>query len=136
MRASTADAYASISLATFDEAVALCAAREHFPPVVSAETRKHNPRWNAVRGQNESVALRNATLFDGETFSNTPVDIVFAKGLIVSVSPASAAESILGNGLEYNLNGRYVTPGLVDMHSHHMTGVWPSLAAVEDGNGG
>lgn len=132
---STADVYGSVFLKTFEESTSLCAAREHFPPDVLPGSRERNPRWNAVRGQNETIALRNATLFDGEMVASTPVDIVFSKGLITSISPASTAESILKNGLEYGLNGRHVTPGLVDMHSHHMTSVWPAVEAVDDGNG-
>ncbi|ORY70057.1 uncharacterized protein BCR38DRAFT_481208 [Pseudomassariella vexata] len=62
------------------------------------------------------------------------VDIVFSKGLIVSVTPASNAASILEDGEEYQLQGRYVTPGVVDMHSHHMTLSWPVSEATEDSN--
>ncbi|KAK9417105.1 putative Carbohydrate esterase family 9 protein [Seiridium unicorne] len=134
LRSATADAFASIALQKFEASAGLCAARNHLPPDVSPESREQNPRWNAVRGQNGTIVLRNATLFDGEAFSSTPVDIIFSKGLITSVSPASTAQSILEDGVQYDLNGRYVTPGLVDMHSHHLADVWPRLEVLSDEN--
>ncbi|KAI0123869.1 hypothetical protein BJ170DRAFT_687117 [Xylariales sp. AK1849] len=134
LRSSTAFASASVSLKEFQESLDLCAARNHFPPNVAPEFRDGNPRWNSIRGQNETVTLRNATLFDGESFSPTPVDIVFSKGLVISVSPTSTRASILDDGLEFDLMGKYVTPGIVDMHSHHMIGTWPSFQATDDGN--
>ncbi|KAK9775696.1 putative Carbohydrate esterase family 9 protein [Seiridium cardinale] len=134
LRSSTADAFASIALQKFEASAGLCAARNHLPPDVFPESRERNPRWNAVRGQNGTTVLRNATLFDGETFSSTPVDIIFSNGLITSVSPASTAQSILEDVVQYDLNGRYVTPGLVDMHSHHLADVWPRLEVLSDEN--
>ncbi|KAI1861014.1 hypothetical protein JX265_009633 [Neoarthrinium moseri] len=132
---SAEDASAALLLQRFDDSLRLCAARNHLPPQVSPETREGNPRWNSVRGQNETIALRNATLFDGESFLSTPVDIVFSKGQVQSVSPSSAAESILDSGIEYDLKGRFVTPGVVDMHSHHLVESWPALLATgTDGN--
>ncbi|KAH6661396.1 carbohydrate esterase family 9 protein [Truncatella angustata] len=134
LRSSTSDAFASVALQKFEKSIQQCAARTRFPLEVPPESRKENPRWNGVRGQNETIALRNATLFDGVSFASAPVDIIFSKGLITAVSPASSAESILENGAQYNLDGRYVTPGLVDMHSHHLEMPWPGVEAVDDGN--
>ncbi|KAI1326030.1 hypothetical protein F5Y16DRAFT_376142 [Xylariaceae sp. FL0255] len=119
-----------------------CRARDRFPPIVDPATRETNPRWNAVRGQKGTIALRNATLFDGEQFVNGTVDIVLRRGLIVSVEPATSGslpsllrdeDGDIDEGLEYDLDGRYVTPGLVDMHSHHMLVAWPLYEGF-DGN--
>jgi hypothetical protein len=134
LRFSTSNASASTSHIKFQESLRLCAAHNHFAPEPKPESREGNPRWNS-RGQNETIALRNATLFDGESFMSTPVDIVFTKGLIVSVSPASTEASILEDGIEYDVMGKYVTPGIVDMHSHHMLPGWPSPPLLQDGNG-
>ncbi|KAK7967015.1 uncharacterized protein PG986_001292 [Apiospora aurea] len=118
----------------FEAALKACAARYVRPPEPMPEARETNSRWNAVRGQGETVVLRNATLFDGESFVSGPVDIRFSKGLITSVTPASNAESRIMGVKEFDLQGRYVTPGLVDMHSHHTTGSWPGTSISEDNN--
>ncbi|KAH8651044.1 hypothetical protein BX600DRAFT_387377 [Xylariales sp. PMI_506] len=131
----TSNASEPIILHKFEQSLRRCASRNHSPVKPSPETRKQNPRWNHVHGQNETVVLRNATLFDGESFLSGPVDIIFSKGLISMVAPSSAATSISTSGQEYDFAGRYVTPGLVDMHSHHLSESWPSLKATAgDGN--
>ncbi|KAK6193100.1 RNA-splicing factor [Pestalotiopsis sp. IQ-011] len=134
LAAAATDYYGSVSVKEFEASLGLCAARTHFPPVVSPDLRTRNPRWNEVRGQKETIALRNVSLFDGESYLDAPVDIVFSRGLVTSVSVASAAPLILENGPEYNLKGRFVTPGLVDMHSHHLAMAWPGSEALDDVN--
>lgn len=113
--------------------LAACAALTKFPTRIEPQDRQENPRWNPVSGQNESIILRNATLFDGEDFVASPVDIVFSKGLISSVV-ASGTFAAVESTKEINLNGAHVTPGLVDMHSHHLVEGWPLLPATDDGN--
>lgn len=117
----------------FEAGLAACAALTQFPTKVEPQDRQQNPRWNPVSGQNKTIILRNATLFDGEGFIGEPVDIVFSKGLINSVTAAGTVGSVDGTK-EVNLGGAYVTPGLVDMHSHHLVSAWPLLPATEDTN--
>lgn len=100
-------------------------------PVTTAGSRS-NPRWNSVTGQNETIVLRNATLFDGETFLEGRFDITFKKGIIESLS-ASGSASIVDAKI-IDLAGGFVTPGLVDMHSHHMAFTWPLLSSTDDTN--
>jgi imidazolonepropionase-like amidohydrolase len=116
----------------FDEAVAQCAQLNALPPRTEAQSRRENPRWNAANGQTGRVVLRNATLFDGEAWLEGPVDITLDKGLVVSVSAstASATSSSDGEQVVHDLQGRFVTPGLVDMHSHHLGNLWPSVGAI------
>lgn len=116
----------------FEAGQGACAALTKFPTRIEPEDRKENPRWNPVSGQTGTVVLRNATLFDGESFVENPVDIVFSRGLIVHVEPAGAAAPA-GAG-EVDLRGAYVTPGLVDMHAHHLVMSWPSTDASDDSN--
>lgn len=96
---------------------------------------RSNPRWNAISGQNTSVLLKNATLFDGKGFVSGPVDILFTKGVVTSVSP-TALQTITPpkDAAVVDLQGKYVTPGLVDMHSHHLTIAWPDLEITVDDN--
>jgi cytosine/adenosine deaminase-related metal-dependent hydrolase len=95
---------------------------------------RENPRWNPVNGQDETVILRNATLFDGEIFLDHAVDIVLKKGVIDCVSLAGTSSSAEQNAKVFDLEGKYVTPGLVDMHSHHLAFAWPLLSATDDTN--
>jgi hypothetical protein len=74
------------------------------------ETRS-NPRWNPSNGQNEAILLRNATLFDGESILNEPVDIVFSNSIIKRGFSTSESIPKLPGVKILQLNGRFVTPG-------------------------
>jgi imidazolonepropionase-like amidohydrolase len=101
------------------------------------DSTRINPRWFSSTGRHESIVLRNATLFDGESWVDGPVDIRVSKGVVVAVSPTSGPRSSIyddGQVAVFELNGRHVTPGLVDMHSHHLAMSWPLLEASDDTN--
>lgn len=96
---------------------------------------RKNPRWIPSNGQRKPLLLRNATLFDGHRFLDSRVDVLFEEGVIRSVEPASSTVRPESRDMDVlDLAGHYVTPGLVDMHSHH--GLWPfnSLPATRDVN--
>ncbi|KAH7070008.1 hypothetical protein BKA63DRAFT_519954 [Paraphoma chrysanthemicola] len=95
---------------------------------------RFNPRWNAKFGQNGTIVLQNATLFDGETILHDTVDIVFDKGLITSISESSETNIHADSTQVYNLQGRFVTPGLVDIHSHHLEMPLSHVTANQDVN--
>lgn len=126
---------AQFQLDALDEGLRKCQA-DRTPPIqypVTTASSRSNSRWNPNTGQNETIILRNATLFDGEKIFANAVDIVFKKGLIESVS--DAGQSILIPGAKVlDLDGKYVTPGLVDMHSHHLSDSWPALSSTRDNN--
>jgi hypothetical protein len=100
-------------------------------PVSSTRT---NPRWNPSSGQKDAVILRNVTLFDGESFPDGPVDILFEHGIIKSISPLSHTASEREHVRVFDLAGRYVTPGLIDMHSHQLVDSWPGSSVSDDTN--
>lgn len=105
------------------------------PPIlypVPAATRT-NPRWNSKTGQNETVILQNVTLFDGEFTLKGSYDVEFADGIIKSVSIAGTFPATSDMRI-WDLEGKYVTPGLVDLHSHHLAMSWPMLKATDDTN--
>ncbi|TKW54460.1 hypothetical protein CTA1_10760 [Colletotrichum tanaceti] len=135
-----ASSSASAHLDRFRDSVKHCAAPRTFPENPEPGSRKSNPRWNPARGQARPVVLRNATLFDGESVAPEPMDIRFDRGLITELA-TTASRSIRSRGAdaaqdedEHDLHGRFVTPGLVDMHSHHSTGLWPALPVTSDEN--
>lgn len=103
--------------------------------VLPTASSRQNPRWNPISGQNSSVLLHNARLFDGETILKDAVDIRFGKGIIESITKSSQVAPHEQDGLVVvNLNGDFVTPGLVDMHSHHLVEGWPVTPSSSDGN--
>ena len=122
---------------TFNEGLCQCFADKRLPKQyeVPPTQDRANPRWNLKSGQSAQLLITNASLFDGTSFLEDPVDILIDSGVITSVT-STATESIEldENVVVVNAAKRYVTPGLVDMHSHHLAGVWPALASNEDAN--
>ncbi|KAH6610386.1 hypothetical protein Trco_000406 [Trichoderma cornu-damae] len=124
----------------FDESLAQCRDLDRVPGRPEPGSRKSNPRWSPTNGQAGAVVLRNATLFDGEAFIPYPVDIVFSKGLVEAIRKSadddSSDKAVVGDDgvVEYDVRGRHVTPGLVDMHSHHFVSLWPTTEVSDDSN--
>ncbi|EED16397.1 conserved hypothetical protein [Talaromyces stipitatus ATCC 10500] len=112
---------------------------EYNRPLVSyalpVSANRSNPRWNPVSGQSQTTVLRNVTLFDGDSISAEPVDILFEEGVVRSISSTSANDiEIDSHTVVRHYNGEFVTPGLVDMHSHHLALSWPILSVSKDEN--
>ncbi len=124
--------YTSVADSQFASGLEQCQARHRFPSKPDPATRAKNSRWAAEYGQKQRIILKNVTLFDGESFIHHAVDITFSKGLVESVKK-SGEQSHPEAAVVYNLHGRYVTPGLVDMHSHHMLLPWPGTKMNADG---
>ncbi|KAH8700941.1 hypothetical protein BGW36DRAFT_138382 [Talaromyces proteolyticus] len=102
-----------------------------FPP----SANRTNPRWKVSSGQKQTVVLRNVTVFDGDSILPEPVDIVFAEGVVQSITSSGANNfDAVANTIVHNYHGHFVTPGLVDMHSHHLAIPWPSLESYVDDN--
>ncbi|KAJ0425611.1 amidohydrolase [Aspergillus carlsbadensis] len=95
---------------------------------------RENPRWNPVTGQSRPVVIQNASLFDGETFLPDFVDIILDAGVIRSVVPAGSDEAFPHDAYVIHVHGKHVTPGLVDMHSHHLESPFPALSGTTDIN--
>ena len=119
--------------ALFQDGLQKCAAFEVHPSHEVSNQRR-NLRWNSATGQQKTTLLRNATLFDGEHFLEQRVDVLFSRGVVKSVTFTASGGSTPDDVEVVDLHGKYVTPGIVDMHSHHL--VWPfhSLPAIKDVN--
>ncbi len=112
-------------------------AEQQTPPVQYPVTKagsRTNPRWNGISGQQKTVLLRNVTLFDGDKIVSGFTDVVFKNGVITAVGDEGSFESLSGEVDVWDLNGHYVTPGLIDMHSHHLSMSWPLLDSTDDTN--
>lgn len=126
-------------VANFDHAVAQCAVLGAEPPRPQAGSREGNPRWEPANGQKQRIVLRNATLFDGEEWHPTPMDVLLDRGVVAAVVESTADSHVWeeegeGETTVFHLHGRYVTPGLVDMHTHHFVGAWPATGMGMDGD--
>ncbi|KAF7556147.1 hypothetical protein G7Z17_g1641 [Cylindrodendrum hubeiense] len=122
-------------LKRFEDSLQQCKSLKTFPSRLDPQNRTVNPRWNRVSGQQRPVVLTNATFFDGTSVYPEPMDITFEKGLITRLAPTASSLTSAGfNALFeiYNVHLRFVTPGLVDMHSHHSLGVWPDTGGAND----
>jgi|CXWL01.1.fsa_nt_gi imidazolonepropionase-like amidohydrolase len=78
-----------------------------------------------------ATLIRGATVFDGAGAELVNSDVLMRDGRIVSVGPNLAAPE--GVAI-VDAAGRFVTPGIIDAHSH--LGVYPSpgISATSDGN--
>ena len=80
-----------------------------------------------------TVLIKDATVLDGlgDMFENS--DVLIVDGKISSIAPSIPLPE---DGIMINANGRWVTPGIIDIHSH--LGVYPSpgVDAHGDGNEG
>ncbi|CAG8213187.1 unnamed protein product [Penicillium olsonii] len=118
----------------FVEGLSKCHEIHHRDQKHQPTSDRRNPRWNPTSGQSGTILIRNSTLFDGGSVLKESVDITFEAGIVRSVS-ASTSTHQSGDGIQIiDAHGRYVTPGLVDMHSHHLLAPFPSLPSTSDVN--
>lgn len=76
------------------------------------------------------VLLRNATLIDGVSSEIRKGDLLIVDGKIGFVGSGEIPEGVT----ELDLDGRIVTPGIIDIHSHLGNYPSPSVQAHGDGN--
>ena len=89
------------------------------------------PSTNAAPS-GQPVLFKNATILTGDIRRLDETDLYMAKGQIEWVGEGEIAPG----ATEVDANGRWITPGLIDVHSH--LGIYPSpdVAAHSDGNEG
>jgi len=78
----------------------------------------------------KDTVIRNATVFDGNGNKFLNYDVFFSQGRISEMGrdlPIVGAEEIDGNGL-------FVTPGIIDIHSHMGVYPAPGVRTSSDGN--
>ena len=78
----------------------------------------------------KDTVIRNATVFDGNGNKFLNYDVFFSQGKISEMGrdlPIVGAEEIDGNGL-------FVTPGIIDIHSHMGVYPAPGVRTSSDGN--
>ena len=78
----------------------------------------------------ENIVIRNATVFDGNGNKFQNFDVHFSDGEIQAVGLRLVAEG----AKEIDGTGKYVTPGIIDNHSHMGVYPAPSVRTSSDGN--
>jgi len=126
-----------ILLAACTAVITACAAQSQAPPAPAATVeppgtgRAPYSSTYRVEESGPPILIRNATVLTGTGTRIDDGDILIAKGRIEAVGQqldAPAGAQVI------DARGRWVTPGLIDVHSH--LGVYPSpgVLAHDDGN--
>ena len=76
------------------------------------------------------MLIRNATVLDGTGRRLDGADVLIRDGKIVEVGTALPQ----GDAATIDAKGRWVTPGLIDVHSHLGVYASPGVNATQDGN--
>lgn len=80
-----------------------------------------------VQNREAAVVLRDVTVLDGTGAAPRPHQVVVLRGgRIAQVGPVGSVEVPAGAGV-HELSGRYVIPGLVDLHVH-----FPAVPGVDE----
>ncbi|MEO7814188.1 MAG: amidohydrolase [Sphingomicrobium sp.] len=78
------------------------------------------------------TVIRGATVFDGEGGRIERGTVIFGDGLLQAVGDASLASP--AGAIEIDGTGKFVTPGIIDVHSHLGDYPSPGTASLQDGN--
>jgi imidazolonepropionase-like amidohydrolase len=116
----------------FEHGLNQCASFENPKSFPISSERDRNPRFGVgFEKPAQSVLITNATLLNGDGKVSYGFDIVMQDGLIKSVGKLNL-EAFAGEVI--NAHGRFVTPGIVDMHSHMGVDSWPGTEGHADTN--
>ncbi|KAI9204645.1 uncharacterized protein BJ171DRAFT_459226 [Polychytrium aggregatum] len=111
-----------------------------------AEPRASNPRFPADSKPTSpkdggALVIKNALIWDGDGNVIHNATLALYRGLIQAVNPSTDELHHFVQSLQddepvayLDVEGRYVTPGIVDQHSHIGTDSWPSLWGHSDTN--
>ena len=133
-----------------DEGIAKCEIISRPPPNFSPYDGRRQVSDRFVKGT-KPVWLKNGTLWTGEDDGEEirhGTDVLLERGVIRAIgSNKEILSSLRSRGLtaqglddymkevdEVELSGAWVTPGIVDLHSHLAVGPSPALSGAADGN--
>ena len=104
------------------------------PPPKSAPIRINDNPYPSTytRYSGAPTVIRNVTIFDGEGGRIDNGTIVFADGAIVATGDASLAGP--AGAITIDGTGKFVTPGIIDVHSHLGDYPSPGTEGNSDGN--
>jgi imidazolonepropionase-like amidohydrolase len=101
------------------------------PAATDAETTEREPYASSYTPRpSQPTLLRNATVLDGDGGEFANSDVLMRDGRIVAVGQNLDA----AGATVIDASGRFVTPGIIDAHSHLGVYPSPSIDATADGN--
>lgn len=128
---------------TFNAGVSQCLRIRSIPTLKPALPRTSNPRYS-IKSNHLAMPvflLQHATLLNGNGKIQPNTDIFVMHGQIKNVSSnlnINQLAEYYALDADYihiiDIKNNYITPGLVDMHSHAGTDSWPNLDASDDTN--
>jgi imidazolonepropionase-like amidohydrolase len=129
------------SLLAMTLALGACAATKEAPKTVSAKPAEKTAAINkdpypstykAYPGA--PTVIRNVTIYDGEGGRVDNGTVYFSDGKINAIGGAMADLALAQGAVEIDGTGKWVTPGIIDVHSHLGDYPSPSVDAHSDGN--
>ncbi|KAK4462691.1 hypothetical protein QBC42DRAFT_296680 [Cladorrhinum samala] len=134
-----------LSVKQLESDLDICKALQRKPQDPIGEGRDRNSRY--IDGHAPTL-IKNATVWVGEPAPGTSpedarngkgyewitADVFLEHGLIKRVETAIAASSVAPDAIIYDANGRPLTAGIIDMHSHAGVNSLPELVGNEDTN--
>jgi hypothetical protein len=95
-----------------------------------------NPRYAlGMKSPSRSMLIYNATILTGDGVISPMTSIYFERGTIQQLGlDLDFLHLNLGENGKLNAHKRFLTPGLIDMHSHVGLDSWPEFAATSDTN--
>jgi imidazolonepropionase-like amidohydrolase len=110
-----------------------CAAFEPKPKLAAAVHVNEDPYPSTyVRYPGVPTVIRHATVFDGDGKRFDDGTVVLADGAIQAVGGPELASP--AGAVEIDGTGKYVTPGIIDIHSHLGDYPSPGVSGNSDGN--
>jgi imidazolonepropionase-like amidohydrolase len=104
-------------------------------PVAKVEKVNKNPYPSTYKAYpGAPTVVRNVTIFDGEGGQIDNGTVFFNEGKVSAVGGAMADVDIPAGATIIDGTGKFVTPGIIDIHSHLGDYPTPSVAAHDDGN--
>ncbi|CAG8729257.1 38566_t:CDS:10 [Gigaspora margarita] len=117
--------FIEISQEEYRNGVNKCKMIKSNKPNNNENTRTRNPRF--VPGT-KTVVFKNGIILNGNG-ENILGDIILKNGLIHAIGKNLSDDD---DAIVIDVKKKYITPGLVDMHSHAVISTWPSLSSTDD----
>ena len=114
-------------------ALSACAAMQEKPKPAPAIHINEDPYPSTyVRYPGAVTVVRHATVLDGDGHQINNGTVVFGDGVIQAVGGPEIASP--AGAVEVDGAGKFVTPGIIDVHSHLGDYPSPSVSSLSDGN--
>ncbi|MYF48796.1 MAG: amidohydrolase, partial [Gammaproteobacteria bacterium] len=81
----------------------------------------------------ETTLIQGVALFTGDGNALDRADVLLKDGRIAAITEGGATLAEPASGRVIDGNGKWLTPGIIDVHSHLGTYPSPSVASTADG---